>query len=356
MDALISPRRRQLLQALGAAALAAGCGDPVPAMRGAQAAARFNGDTMGSTWSARLAGPGILPETAAAARHAIEAAFAEVVAKMSTYDDASELSRFNRHASRAPFALSDDTFAVFARAREVSAASAGAFDITVAPAVDAWGFGPAKAQCVVTGEPLRKLQARVGWERLTLDARARTATKALPDVRADLSGIAKGYGVDRAAAAVEALGIADYMIEAGGEVRTRGRNASGRPWQIAVERPDAVPQRVHWIVPLSGLAMATSGDYRIYFEQDGTRYCHEIDPATGGPIAHGLASVTVVAPECAYADAMATALIVLGPERGYALAAARDVAALFIVREAPGRFRDVATPAFAALGGRPVTG
>ena len=356
MDALVSPRRRQLLQALGAAALAAGCGDPLPAMRGAQAGPRFSGDTMGSTWSARLAGPGIPPDSAAAARQAIEAAFADVVAKMSTYDDASELSRFNRHASRAPFALSDDTFAVFARAHEVSAASAGAFDITVAPAVDAWGFGPAKAQRVVTGEPLRKLQARVGWERLTLDARARTAAKALPDVRADLSGIAKGYGVDRAAAAVEALGIADYMIEAGGEVRTRGRNASGLPWQIAVERPDAVPQRVHWIVPLSGLAMATSGDYRIYFEQDGTRYCHEIDPATGGPIAHGLASVTVVAPECAYADAMATALIVLGPERGYALAAARDVAALFIVREAPGRFRDVATPAFAALGGRPVTG
>jgi thiamine biosynthesis lipoprotein len=275
---------------------------------------------------------------------------------MSAYDDASELSRFNGHASRAPFALSDDTFAVLARARDVSAATGGAFDVTVAPAVDAWGFGPAKTQRVVTGDPLRALKARVGWERVTLDAQARTATKASPDIRADLSGIAKGYGVDRAAEAVEALGIADYMIEAGGEVRTRGRNASGRPWQIAVERPDAVPQRAHRIVPLSGLAMATSGDYRIYFEQDGRRYCHEIDPATGAPIAHGLASVTVVANACAYADAMATALIVLGPERGYALAASRGVAALFIVREAPGRFRDLATPAFAALGGQPMAG
>jgi len=356
MDTLLSPRRRQVLQALGAAALVAGCGDTTSRAGGAPAATRFGGETMGSTWSAKLAGPGISPETAAAARQRIEAAFADVVAKMSTYDDASELSRFNRHASRAPFTLSDDTFAVFARARDVSAAFGGAFDITVAPAVDAWGFGPAKAQRIVTGDQLRALQARVGWERLTLDPHARTVTKALPDVRADLSGIAKGYGVDRAAEAVEALGIADYMIEAGGEVRTRGRNAGGRPWQIAVERPDAVPQRAHRIVPLSGLAMATSGDYRIYFEQDGRRYCHEIDPATGGPIAPGLASVTVVAPECAYADAMATALIVLGPERGYGLAVARDVAALFIVREAPGRFRDIATPAFAALGGSPVAG
>jgi FAD:protein FMN transferase len=356
MDTLLSPRRRQLLQALGAAALAAGCGDPTSQAGGTPAVARFSGETMGSTWSARLAGPPLAPEIAAAARQRIEAAFADVVARMSTYYDASELSRFNAHASRVPFALSEDTFAVFARARDVSAATGGAFDITVAPAVDAWGFGPAKTQRVVTGEPLRRLQARVGWERLALDARTHTATKALPDVRADLSGIAKGYGVDRAAEAVEALGIGDYMIEAGGEVRTRGRNAAGRPWQIAVERPDAVPQRAHRIVPLSGLAMATSGDYRIYFEQDGRRYCHEIDPATGGPIAHGLASVTVVARECAFADAMATALIVLGPERGYALAAARDVAALFIVREAPGRFRDIATPAFAALGGQPAVG
>ena len=110
------------------------------------------------------------------------------------------------------------------------------------------------------------------------------------------------------------------MVEAGGEVRTRGSNAAGRPWQIAIERPDAVPQRAHFIVPLSGQSMATSGDYRIFFEQDGRRYSHEIDPATGAPADHRLASVTVVAADCAYADAMATALFVLGPDRGFTLA------------------------------------
>ena len=240
--------------------------------------------------------------------------------------------------------------AVFALARDVSAASEGAFDITVAPVVDAWGFGPRKVHRVPTDAEVGELEARVGWRMLALDARAGAVTKARADVRADLSGIAKGFAVDEAARALDALGIADYMIEAGGEVRTRGHNAEGRPWQIAIELPDAMPQRPHVVVPLAGLSMATSGDYRIFFERDGRRYCHEIDPGTGRPIANGLASVSVVAPECGYADAMATALIVLGPEKGYALAAAQHLAAHFIVRGADGRLADLATPAFAALG------
>ena len=144
------------------------------------------------------------------------------------------------------------------------------------------------------------------------------------------------------------------MVEAGGEVRTRGHNGDGRPWQIAIERPDAVPQRPHFIVPLAGQSLATSGDYRIYFERDGQRYCHEIDPRTGAPIRNGLASVSVVAADCGYADAMATALIVLGADRGYALAEAHGLAAYFIVREAGGGFSERPTSAFAALGGQHV--
>ncbi len=207
---------------------------------------------------------------------------------------------------------------------------------------------------VVPDEDVAALAAHVGWRKLAVDPSAGTAVKAHPDLRADLSGIAKGFGVDQAARALEALGIADYMIEAGGEVRTRGLNGEGRPWQIAIERPDAMPQRPHFVVPLSGLSMATSGDYRIYFEQDGRRYSHEIDPATGRPIGRGLASVSVVAPECGYADAMATALIVLGPDKGHALASAQNIAAHFIARAPDGSLHDRQTPAFAALGGRPV--
>jgi thiamine biosynthesis lipoprotein len=158
--------------------------------------------------------------------------------------------------------------------------------------------------------------------------------------------------VDAAARMLDALGVAHYMVEVGGEVRAKGVNGSGAAWQIGVEQPDAMPQRARYVVPLAGRAMATSGDYRIYFEQDGRRYSHEIDPTTGTPIAHRLCSATVVADDCMRADALATALIVLGPERGFALAEAAGIAAHFIERRAPGRFSDRMTPAFAALGAR----
>ncbi|MCC7327685.1 MAG: FAD:protein FMN transferase [Burkholderiales bacterium] len=356
MDTLLSPRRRQLLQGLGAAALVTGCGNGSPGPRDTAAALGFGGETMGSTYTVKIAGRGLSDAAQAAARRAVDGALAGVVDRMSHYRDDSELSRLNRHVRTAPFALSEDTFSVFALARDVSEATGGAFDVTVAPMVDAWGFGRDKTQHVVAEALRRVREARVGWRMLALDPRGMTITKESPDLRADLSGIAKGHGVDLAARALDELGIGDYMVETGGEVRTRGLNAAGRPWQIAVERPDAVPRRAHRIVPMSGLAMATSGDYRIYFERGGTRYCHEIDPATGAPIRHGLASVSVVDASCARADAMATALIVLGSERGYALAVERGVAAYFIRREGEGTFRDFATPAFAVLGASAVSG
>ncbi len=140
------------------------------------------------------------------------------------------------------------------------------------------------------------------------------------------------------------------MVEVGGEVRTRGVNAAGQAWRIGIEEPDAMPQRARWVVPLSGRAMATSGDYRNYFFEDGRRYSHEIDPLAGAPIRHSLCSVTVVADDCMRADALATALIVLGAERGRALAERSGIAAQFIERVREGGYRDSMTPAFAALG------
>jgi FAD:protein FMN transferase len=169
-------------------------------------------------------------------------------------------------------------------------------------------------------------------------------------VRADLSGIAKGYGVDKAAQALDALGIEHYLVDAGGEVRTRGRNAQGLPWQVAIEQPVAGPRRPRYVVPLSGAAIATSGDYRICFERDGRRYSHEIDPATGHPIDGRLASVSVVANTGALADALGK-LIVLGAQRGYERAVSLGLAAHFIVREPDGSLRDAMTPAFVRLGG-----
>lgn len=347
MDTLLSPRRRQFLQALGAAALVAGCGEN--GMPGTRPLSAFQGRAMGTTWTAKLSG-GLAAGIETRAREAVARALDGVVRLMSTYLPDSELSRFNEHSSRAPFAVSRETLEVFALARRASQDSNGAFDITVAPAVDAWGFGPVGARRIPPAAELAALAPRVGYRAITVDEAAGTLAKARDEVRADLSGIAKGYAVERAAKSLDALGIADYMVEAGGEVRTRGRNAQGAAWRIGIERPDAVPQRAHLIVPLTDLAMATSGDYRIYFEEGGRRYSHEIDPATRAPVQGALASVSVADADCGYADAMATALFVLGPDRGFELAAARSLAACFILRGPGASFVERQTPAFAALG------
>ncbi|HEX4943614.1 MAG TPA: FAD:protein FMN transferase [Usitatibacteraceae bacterium] len=347
MDTLLSPRRRTVIQALGACAFLAGCGE-VPGIT-RRPLAVFQGPAMGTLWNAKLAGP-LAEGLAAKASTAVAAALEGVVARMSTYLDTSELSLFNRHPEATPLAVSRETLEVFALAREVSEASGGAFDVTVAPAVDAWGFGPSKAQRIPAAAELAAMASRIDWRAIAIDRGAGTLAKSRDGVRADLSGIAKGYGVDLAARGLDALGVADYLVEAGGELRARGRNADAKPWRIGIERPDAVPQQPLLVVPLDGLSMATSGDYRIYFEQGGRRYSHEIDPATREPVRGSLASVTVVARDCAWADAMATALFVMGTARGLEFATGRGMAACFIERTGKGKFVDRQTPAFARLG------
>jgi thiamine biosynthesis lipoprotein len=352
-----SSRRALLVAGAGSAALlAAGYAGRHRLLGGTEGQHAFHGLTMGSSYTVKLHAPRASEAALAAARGAVAAALDGVVARMSTYDPASELSRFNRHASGSAFALSDDTMRVFEIAQRVSAASGGAFDVTVAPVVDLWGFGPDKRapdkrSQVPREADLRRAREAVDWRALTLDAGAGTISKARPRIAADLSGVAKGYGADLAARALDALGFERYLVEVGGEIRTRGTGAEGRPWRVAVERPDAMPRRAHFVVPLAGQSMATSGDYRIYFEHAGQRYCHEMDPAAGAPVRHRLASVSVVAGDCADADAWSTALFVLGAERGYSLACARGLAAHFIERGAGGRFEERHTPAFAALGG-----
>jgi thiamine biosynthesis lipoprotein len=355
MDTLLSPRRRTVLQAMAAASLLAACGDR---RVGASAAPALShrGPAMGSQYTLKIAGPALPASGQDAARAAVAAALERVEAAMSTYRPASELSRFNAHGAGTPFAASPETLAVFAVAQEVAAASGGAFDVTVAPAVDAWGFGPAisrEARAVPPASIIADARAVIGWTALSVDAAAGTLVKHRAGLRADLSGIAKGHGADAAARALDALGHRNFMIEVGGEVVVRGRNPQGAPWQIGIEAPDALPQRAHTVVPLLDRAMATSGDYRIFFEQDGRRYTHEIDPATGAPVVHRLASVTVVAADCMHADAWSTALFVAGTVRGPALAKELGMAAHFLARMPDGRFEETVTPAFAALGAGP---
>lgn len=339
------------LTGLAAALALAACGDPHSAATPGPQVFAFEGRTMGTTYTVKVVVPAMTDAEQAATREAIRAALDSVDAHMSTYKTDSELSRFNRHDSGQPFKLSAETIRVFLLAQEVSDASGGAFDVTVGPLVNAWGFGPVKRASPPTDAELEAIRGRIGYKQLSIDAESNTITKARPDVYADLSAIAKGFGVDQVARSLDARGWANYMVEVGGEVRVKGKNAAGTPWQVGVERPDATTQQAHLVVPMSNLSMATSGDYRNYFEHDGRRFSHQIDPMTGYPIRHRLASVTVLAPECALADAYATALLVLGPDKGYALAEEKGLAAYFIERRPDGSFGERQTPAFAALPG-----
>ena len=270
--------------------------------------------------------------------HAVSA-LSHIDALMSTYKPDSELSRFNSRKTTEPVPISDDLCAVLQIALEASRESDGAFDVTVGPLVNAWGFGP-------PGRPIKEpskqmlshIREFVGYQKLILDVHKKTLQKTDPRVYCDLSAVAKGYGVDKAAEALEQLGIQNYLVEVGGEVRTLGVNESGKPWRIGIEKPDVLGQVAQEIVPMSGLSMATSGDYRNYYEENGIRISHTIDPKTGQPVHHHLASVSVIDHSCARADAYATTLMVLGPDKGMQLAEKLSLPVLFLVRVKKGVF------------------
>jgi len=351
-----SPSRRAALAAgLGSLALLTACGERGRFFALPGAGHVFHGLTMGSSYTVKIATRGSTDATLVTAESAVAAALADVVGRMSHYDTSSEVSRLNRHPIGEPFAVSAATLRVFEVAQAVQVASGGAFDVAVGRPVDEWGFGPSeRSRRVLSTQELQAMRQLQRAGALALDTRAATLTRRAP-VLANLSGIAKGYGVDRAAQALDALGIGDYLIEVGGEIRSKGRNGEGRPWQLAVERPDAMPRRALYVVPLADKSLATSGDYRNFFMHEGRRYSHEIDPATAAPVGHALASVSVVAADCTHADAWSTALFVLGPERGFDTAARLGLAAYFVVRQPDGSFAERQTAAFAALGGHAAT-
>lgn len=345
--------RRRMLAGIGTAgALVIGARlvAPTPV---AAAETRLSGSTMGTSYTVRIVGRALSLTQAEAVQADVQSALDGIDHGMSLHRATSELRRFNAHPS-GTIDLSPDFRTVLSAACETAAWSDGAFDPTVAPLVNAWGFGGAPARGLPTDAVLASHRRAVGFAGVTLDPAGRAAVKARDDLELDFGGIAKGYGVDAVARTLSAQGFEDFMIEAGGEVRTAGRNAAGRPWAIGIEQPDTWPQRARHIVDLSGRAMATSGDYRQFIEHGGARFSHEIDPRTGRPIARGLASVTVVADDAMRADALATALIVMGPDKGRALAERDGLAALFILRDDTGHLTDAPTAAFAALSARRV--
>ncbi len=300
---------------------------------------------MGTSWSVRFVAPaGFDP---APVHAALVAELDAVVAAMSPWEAGSEISRFNRAPAGRWQSLSPGFFHVLQAGLALAEASDGAFDPTAGALVDLWGFGPAPCRSASpSAAEIADARAGTGWHRLTIDRPARRARQP-GGARLDLSGIAKGHAVDRLAVILAERGLTHALVEIGGELRGGGVKPDGQPWWVAVERPPgaALPETR---VALHGLSIATSGDYRRWFEAGGRRHAHSIDPRTGHPVANRIASVTVLHAECMMADAWATALLVLGVQPALELATSHAIAAL-IVERAGEHHAEHLTPAFAPM-------
>jgi len=341
-----------LLHLALASGILAACGAPAPAHT-----IEFSGEVMGTTWSVRVAQA--TPAEARVLAADIERVLADVDERMSTWKSTSEVSRFNASPSTDWLPLSSATVDVLEQAREVSRRSQGAFDITVGPLVDAWGFGSKPTTRLPSDDELARMRTDVGWQKLDVRSQPPSARKAAPGVRVDLSALAKGYAVDRVVALLEARGQRNVLVELGGEVAARGRRTDGTLWRVGIERPVDGAQSVHRTVRLANRALATSGDYRRYVMEEGRRLSHVVDPRTGRPVRHQLASATVIASNAMRADAWATALMVLGPDEGLAVAQREQLDVLLLSWDGDALV-ETSTPGFVRLLGRrdrePATG
>src|SRR5471032_1543001 len=313
--------------------------DPAPA---GGVIVALEGLTMGTSWSVRLVAPAA--SSSSDLQQGLQRQLDLVVAQMSHWDAQSDLGRYNRAPGGSWHALAPDFYMVLDFALDVMRESGGAYDPCAGALVNLWGFGP-ENRCDEAGF-VAPTQAQTGAvrdrraaQRIELDRAARRFYQP-GGVQLDLSAIAKGYGVDKLARYLESQGIHHYLVEVGGELRGAGVKPDGQPWWVALEQPPALSsddaQHDEFVLALHGLSVATSGDYRRYFEHHGRRLAHTIDPRSGVPAPHDLASVTVVHAECMAADAWSTALTVLGPQAGLALAEQRGLAARFVQRGAHG--------------------
>lgn len=310
------------------ALLLVSCDRPV----GERPVLQLSGSTMGTTFDLQIVAP---PDNVKrnVLENQVSALLARIEKSMSTYDPDSELSRFNAQSGSDWFAVSAELCDVVAAAQQLSGQTGGAFDVTVGPLVNLWGFGPdfSVAEPPSEARIAEHLQL-TGSRHLRTDCSRPALAKDLPGLYVDLSAYAKGYGVDRIAALLSESGIANYLVEIGGEIRVAGMNAKNRPWSIAIEAPLRGARSVTRVVELSDTAMATSGDYRNLFEHNGHYYAHIIDPRNGFPVSNGVAAVTVFSNSAALADGLATALLVLGADEGLQLAERQNLAVLFQLR------------------------
>lgn len=308
----------------------------------------FSGPTMGTWYNVKIIAP-LNQEERSEIAQAVEDVLQSLNGLMSTYEPDSELSQLNQHPAHTPFALSTDTLTVLRKAQQVSQETQGAFDVTIGPLVNAWGFGPNNSESPPDAEEIQALLDSVGYEKLELDESAGAIRKEHANLYLDLSAIAKGYAVDKVAESLEENGLRHFMVDIGGEIVARGHNAYDKPWQIAIEAPLPETRSIHRVLSLQDIALATSGDYRNFIQVDGETFSHTIDPTTGRPVLQNLASVSVLHDSCALADAYATAIMVLGAEKGLEFAEKQDLAVFLLVHDTDKEFREESSSAFRAL-------
>ena len=311
----------------------------------------LSGKSMGTSWTVQLLClPGNAKHDARHLQAGIEAELDLVVMQMSTWDPSSLLRAFNRAPAMQWQSLPPEFFKLVDYSLYLSQQTGGAYDITAGKLVDLWGFGPTGRRSSAPADMDITTALKAGnWKSLELD-HLNQCLRQTGSVALDLSSIAKGFALDQIASYLDMQGITSYLIEVGGELRGLGMKQDQSPWWIRIENPAVTDQPgQEYMVALHGLSVATSGDYRQYFEQDGKRYAHTLDPRTGYPVDNDLASVTVLHPSCMQADALATALTVLGCEAGLAYANEHHVAALFLQRHGAGLQEKMSTAMAAML-------
>ncbi len=290
----------------------------------------FSGPTMGTTYTIKYTTTADAPSREEL-KTLVDDVLVHVNKLMSTYDPSSELSLFNKQPAGSTVTVSDGMAYVVGEALKISELSAGKYDVTVGPLVNLWGFGPGKHEDKVpTDADIAEAKERVGYHYVRLEDNELSKAR---NVYVDLSSIAKGYGVDEVARVLRKAGIQNYLVEVGGELSVSGTKLDGSVWLVGVESPAGGHNVAQRVIEANDIAIATSGDYRNYFEKNGVRYSHTIDPTTGKPITHRLVSVTVIDANATRADGLATAITVLGPEAGLKFAQDNNIAAYMLVKE-----------------------
>jgi len=307
---------------------------------------RLTGSTMGTTYHIQvLADAYYRPEKL---QERIAWRLEQINRSMSTYRTDSEISRFNAlDTCSQTLKISEDFWKVLETARTVYTLTRGAWDGTVYPLIKLWGFGGSQPPSRVPSDrQIAAVLPRVGFDHIRM-LTGRRLQKNDSQVRLDLGSIAKGYGVDRIAALIRAEGFSNFLVEIGGEVVASGRRGDGKPWQVGVSHPEAGDAGVYGVLALTDRALATSGDYRSFFEIGGRRYSHVIDPHTGYPVNNHVVSVSVMAPTCTLADGLATGIMVMGPQAGLDMVNGLDnVECLIVIRKPDGRLADFTSKSF----------